>query len=70
MSRFPALLALALALAASAADQTLPLGAWFFDPILILKRHFGLFDTREKYLYNPYLGIGDPDSGPRKATTP
>jgi hypothetical protein len=50
-------------------DKELPLGAWFFDPILILKRHFGLFDTREKYLYNPYLGIGD-DSGPRKANTP
>jgi len=51
-------------------DKELPLGAWFFDPILILKRHFGLFDTREKYLYNPYLGIGDSDSEPRKATTP
>ncbi len=51
-------------------DTGLPLGAWFFDPVLILKRHFGLFDTREKYLYNPYLGIGDSDSGPRKATTP
>ena len=51
-------------------DKTLPLGAWFFDPIVILKRHFGLFDTKEKYLYNPYLGIGDADSGPRKATTP
>ncbi len=51
-------------------DEELPAGAWFFDPILILKRHFGLFDTREKYLYNPYLGIGDSDSGPRKATTP
>ncbi|HSE49702.1 MAG TPA: hypothetical protein VLA96_10885 [Terriglobales bacterium] len=38
-------------------DKQLPQGAWFFDPIFILKRHFGLFDTRERYLYNPYLGI-------------
>jgi len=38
-------------------DPQLPQGAWFFDPIFILKRHFGLFDTRERYLYNPYLGI-------------
>ncbi|HEV2022452.1 MAG TPA: hypothetical protein VGQ94_07965 [Terriglobales bacterium] len=51
-------------------DQELPLGAWFFDPIVILKRHFGLFHTREKYLYNPYLGIGDTDSDTKKATTP
>jgi hypothetical protein len=51
-------------------DKELPLGAWFFDPVLILKRHFGLFDTREKYLYNPYLGIGETDSEPKKATTP
>lgn len=51
-------------------DKELPPGAWFFDPALILMRHFGLFDTREKYLYNPYLGIGDSDSGPRKANTP
>ena len=51
-------------------DKDLPLGAWFFDPILILKRHFGLFDTPEKYLYNPYLGIGGSDSGARKASTP
>jgi hypothetical protein len=51
-------------------DKTLPLGDWFFDPIVILKRHFGLFDTKEKYLYNPYLGIGDSDSDAKKATTP
>lgn len=51
-------------------DKELPLGDWFFDPIAILKRHFGLFDTKEKYLYNPYLGIGDSDSGAQKATTP
>ena len=51
-------------------DKELPLGAWFFDPIVILKRHFGLFDTREKYLYNPYLGIGDSDSDTKKAATP
>lgn len=51
-------------------DKELPLGDWFFDPIVILKRHFGLFDTKEKYLYNPYLGIGVSDSEPRKATTP
>lgn len=38
-------------------DPQLAPGAWFFDPIVILKRHFGLFDTRERYLYNPYLGI-------------
>lgn len=38
-------------------DPQLPPGAWFFDPVLILKRHFGLFDTRERYLYNPYLGV-------------
>lgn len=38
-------------------DPRLLQGAWFFDPIYILKRHFGLFDTRERYLYNPYLGI-------------
>jgi hypothetical protein len=51
-------------------DKELPLGDWFFDPIVILKRHFGLFDTKEKYLYNPYLGIGDSDSDTKKATTP
>ncbi len=51
-------------------DKDLPLGSWFFDPVFILKRHFGLFDTQEKYLYNPYLGIGDSDSGAQKATTP
>ena len=51
-------------------DKELPLGAWFFDPVLILKRHFGLFDTKEKYLYSPYLGIGDTDSETKKATTP
>jgi len=51
-------------------DKELPLGAWFFDPIVILKRHFGLFDTPEKYLYNPYLGIGDSESETKKAATP
>ncbi len=39
-------------------DKELMPGAWFFDPALILRRHFGQFDSAEKYLYNPYLGIG------------
>ncbi len=39
-------------------DPQLPPGSWFFDPASILKRHFGQYDETEKYLYNPYLGIG------------
>lgn len=39
-------------------DKELTPGAWFFDPAYILRRHFGQFDSKEKYLFNPYLGIG------------
>jgi hypothetical protein len=39
-------------------DKELTPGAWFFDPAYILRRHFGQFDSAEKYLFNPYLGIG------------
>ncbi|MGH9670524.1 MAG: hypothetical protein ACRD3A_10490, partial [Terriglobales bacterium] len=39
-------------------DKELTPGAWFFDPAYILRRHFGQFDSAEKYLYNPYIGIG------------
>ncbi len=38
-------------------DEDLTPGAWFFDPAHILRRHFGQFDSAEKYLFNPYLGI-------------
>ncbi len=38
-------------------DKDLPIGVWVFDPVVILQRHFGLYDLKEKYLYNPYLGI-------------
>lgn len=43
-------------------DKELTPGAWFFDPAHILQRHFGQFDSTEKYLFNPYLGIeaGEP----------
>ena len=49
-------------------DPQLPAGSWFFDPASILKRHFGQYDQAEKYLYNPYLGIGL-DSGIQAATS-
>jgi hypothetical protein len=40
-------------------DPRLTPGAWFFDPVQILRRHFGQFDLEQKYLYNPYLGIAE-----------
>ncbi|HXE90387.1 MAG TPA: hypothetical protein VNK82_05420 [Terriglobales bacterium] len=46
-------------------DESLPLGAWFFDPALILRRHFGQFDSDERYLYNPYLGIAADAAAPQ-----
>jgi hypothetical protein len=33
-------------------------GIWFFDPIQVLRQHFGFDGPKEKYLYHPYLGIG------------
>ncbi len=46
-------------------DPRLPRGAWFFDPIYVLKLHFGQFDFQDTYLYNPYVGIvGAPATPP------
>jgi hypothetical protein len=39
-------------------DPTFPAGAWFFDPLLVVQRHFDRPEVRNHYLYNPYLGIG------------
>jgi hypothetical protein len=47
-------------------DPNLPAGAWVFDPVVILRRHFGV-DLNETYLYNPYLGI---DAGSARKTKP
>ncbi|HSA93719.1 MAG TPA: hypothetical protein VLE48_11965 [Terriglobales bacterium] len=49
-------------------DESLPPGAWFFDPASILRRHFGQFDSEERYLYNPYLGITADAAEPAQAT--
>ncbi len=37
-------------------DPDLPTGAWFFDPAVVLERHFRTRSTG-RYLYHPYLGI-------------
>src|SRR5207248_9979684 len=39
-------------------DSTFPAGSWFFDPLLVMQRHFDRPELRSNYLYNPYLGIG------------
>jgi hypothetical protein len=39
-------------------DPTFPAGAWFFDPLLVVQRHFDRADVHNSYLYNLYLGIG------------
>jgi len=41
-------------------------GAWFFDPLLVVQRHFDRADIRNTYLYNPYLGIGVEEPAPAK----
>jgi hypothetical protein len=47
-------------------DPTFPAGAWFFDPIVVVQRHFDRADVRNTYLYNPYLGIGVESLAPVK----
>ena len=47
-------------------DPTFPLGAWFFDPLLVVQRHFDRADIRNTYRYNPYLGIGVEEPAPAK----
>ena len=51
-------------------DPRLPRGSWFFDPLYVLKLHFGLFDIQESYLYNPYVGIGEPFPSPHPLLSP
>ena len=39
-------------------ERTQPLGAWFFDPASVVKRHFGLGDDFAlAYLHHPFLGV-------------
>jgi hypothetical protein len=47
-------------------DPTFPAGAWFFDPLMVVERHFDRADVRNNYLYNPYLGIGVEALAPAK----
>jgi hypothetical protein len=50
-------------------DPTFPAGAWFFDPLMVVERHFDRPDVRNHYLYNPYLGIGVDALAPAKPAT-
>jgi len=50
-------------------DPTFPAGAWFFDPLLVVERHFDRPEVRNSYLYNPYLGIGVDALAPAKRAT-
>ena len=51
-------------------DPRLPRGSWFFDPLYVLKLHFGLFDIQAPYLYNPYVGIVDNSISPPPPLSP
>ena len=51
-------------------DKELPFGSFFFDPLTILRRHFGQHELNERYLYEPYLGIGGEIVMPAAAATP
>jgi hypothetical protein len=51
-------------------DKELPFGSFFFDPLTILRRHFGQHELNERYLYEPYLGIGGEIVIPAATATP